>query len=375
MSSPDKVNILLVDDQPSKLLSYEVILEELGENLIKVNSAREALECLLKTDVAVILLDVSMPELDGFELAAMVRQHPRFQKTPIIFISAVRLTDGDQLCGYERGAVDYVTVPVVPELLRAKVSVFAELHRRSRKLETLNRELRNLSRRLIVTQDEERRRVARELHDSLGQDLSAAKMMADAMTTRNQSVETMLRSAVDLSSLMDHAIQQIRSMSYLLHPPLLDEAGLRSALQWYLEGVGKRSGIGISISVKPSDFPRLGPEIETAIFRIVQEALTNVFRHSGAGKASVTLSKEGNRVICLIQDDGKGIRDEVIEFRPENIGIGIGGMRQRVKEFEGEFRLRNTQPGTLVEVIIPVPADSVAPDSKTKQTTLLSANL
>ena len=141
MTANDKVNILMVDDQPAKLLSYEVILGELGENLIKATSGREALEQLLKNDVAVVLLDVSMPEIDGFEMADMIRQHPRFQKTAIIFISAVHLTDLDRIKGYQRGAVDYISVPVVPELLRAKVSVFAELHRKTRQLESLNREL------------------------------------------------------------------------------------------------------------------------------------------------------------------------------------------------------------------------------------------
>src|SRR5215467_12110815 len=129
MSAHEKVNILMVDDQPAKLLSYEAILGELGENLIKATSGREALEHLLKTDVAVVLMDVSMPELDGFELAEIIRQHPRFQKTAIIFISAVHLSDMDRMKGYERGAVDYISVPVVPEVLRAKVSIFVELHR------------------------------------------------------------------------------------------------------------------------------------------------------------------------------------------------------------------------------------------------------
>jgi len=141
MSEHDRVNILMVDDQPAKLLSYEVILSELGENLIKAGSGREALEHLLKTDIAVVLMDVSMPEIDGFELADLIRQHPRYQKTAIIFISAVHLTDLDQLKGYARGAVDYIPVPVIPELLRAKVSVFAELYRKTRQLERLNHEL------------------------------------------------------------------------------------------------------------------------------------------------------------------------------------------------------------------------------------------
>src|SRR5271170_738652 len=142
MSGEQQVNILMVDDQPAKLLSYEVILAELDENLIKANSGREALEILLKTDIAVVLMDVSMPELDGFQLADMIRQHPRFQKVAIIFISGVHLTDLDRLNAYQRGAVDYISVPIVPELLRAKVRVFAELHRRAAQLEILNGELR-----------------------------------------------------------------------------------------------------------------------------------------------------------------------------------------------------------------------------------------
>ena len=142
MSPEDsRVNILLVDDQPAKLLSYEVMLAELGENLIKASSAREALAFLLKTDVAVILVDVVMPELDGFELAAMIREHPRFQETAIIFVSAIAMTDLDRVKGYESGAVDYVPVPVVPEVLRAKVRVFVELYRKTRQLARLNAEL------------------------------------------------------------------------------------------------------------------------------------------------------------------------------------------------------------------------------------------
>src|SRR5258708_35228867 len=137
----EKVKSLVVGDQAGKLLAYEVIVKELGENLVAAASGREALEYLLKNDVAIILLDVCMPELDGFELAAMIRDHPRFQKTAMIFISAIQVSDIDRLRGYEMGAVDYVPVPVVPEALRAKIKVFAELYRKTRQLERLNAEL------------------------------------------------------------------------------------------------------------------------------------------------------------------------------------------------------------------------------------------
>jgi len=353
----EKVNILMVDDQPAKLLSYEVILDELGENLIKANSAREALEHLLRADVAVVLMDVSMPEIDGFELADMIRQHPRFQKTAIIFISGVHLTDVDRIRGYERGAVDYISVPVNPELLRAKVSVFAELHRKSHQLETLNSELRNLSSRLIATQDDERRRIARELHDGLGQELSVAKMMADRLAMQNRSDESAMQMS-EISALIDHSIQQVRNISHLLHPPLLDEVGLQVALQCYLEGFEKRSGIGVSLEVKPADFPRLAPEIETAVFRIIQEAVTNVFRHSGARNAWISLVKENDHILGTVRDDGKGISERTLQFRPDSIGVGIGGMKQRVKEFSGELQMRNANPGTIIEMTLPIGAET-----------------
>ena len=259
MSANEKVNVLMVDDQPSKLLSYEVILGELGENLIKASSGREALEHLLKTDVAVVLMDVSMPELDGFELADMIREHPRFRQTAIIFISAVHLTDLDRLKGYQRGAVDYISVPVIPELLRAKVSVFAELHRRARQLEALNGELRRMSGRLMELQDEERRRIARELHDSIGQELVAAKMFVDGMLDRKTNSKQ--EPAAEASRILDGAIQQVRGMSHLLYPPMLDQVGLLSALQWYVDGLTKRSGIRSFPRGRTGRLPQTGARI------------------------------------------------------------------------------------------------------------------
>jgi PAS domain S-box-containing protein len=521
MSPNDKVNILMVDDQPAKLLSYEVMLGGLGENLIKAASAKEALEVLLKNDIAVVLMDVSMPELDGFQLAAMIRQHPRFQRTAIIFVSAVHLTHLDQLKGYEHGAVDYISVPVVAELLRAKVRVFAELHRKTRQLETLNRELeqrvlerteelarkaemllylntelvgrnqeldaiihtapdiifsrkadgsrdyisdrfydftgappdsangfgwldyvhpedkdkamadwmrcvgsganyeaeyrlrsrdgsyrwfraralpirddekivkwygtcsdiqdsklleksirdnalelekmvdrrtdelRRLSIRLMTMQDQERRRLARDLHDGLGQELAVAKMVLDKMMLK-KSAQPAEEEWTQASSIVDRAIQQVRTMSHLLHPPLLDEVGLLSALSWYVEGLTKRSGIEISLEVEPRDFPRLSADVETAVFRIVQEALTNVFRHSEASKVQITLAQKEENIVVAVRDDGKGVDKRITELQPDSVGVGIGGMKQRAREFGGELRLTNAHPGTLVELTIPL---------------------
>jgi signal transduction histidine kinase len=357
---PSPVNILMVDDQASKLLSYEVMLGELGENLVKASSGREALELLLKMDFAVVLMDVSMPELDGFELAEMIRQHPRFQKTAIIFISAVHLTDVDRLKGYERGAVDYISVPIIPELLRAKVSVFAELHRKARQLEALNQELNRLSNSLMNAQDEERRRIARELHDGLGQDLAAAKMMLSALNQPQQLPEARDQAISEANLMLDHAIKHVRTISHLLHPPLLDEMGLLSALRWYTEGFQQRSGIQTSLEV-PQEFPRLGAEVETAIFKITQESLTNVFRHAFAQSATVRLQERDGRVSVSIIDNGRGISGDLEALRPGSYGIGIIGIKQRVQDHGGQFVLRSANPGTMVEVTIPIKAARTQP--------------
>jgi signal transduction histidine kinase len=347
MNDNDKVNILLVDDQPSKLLTYEIILAELGENLIAAASGREALDQLLKKDIAVILIDVNMPEQNGFELADTIRHDPRFRNRAILFISGIHLSDADQLKGYELGAVDYISVPIIPELLRAKVKVFAELHRKTRQLEALNRELDNLTQRMICMQDDERRRIAHEVHDSLGQELVAAKMIIDSIPADTDG------KTADARTLIESAIQQVRNISHLLHPPLLDHVGLGLAIDWYVEGLTKGSGIDVALDVQPG-FPRLAMELETAVYRIVQEALTNVLRHSGATRARVHLSMSHGTILLRVQDDGCGITQDIVDFRPGSIGVGVGGMRQRIREFGGELRLDHANPGTLVEAKIPV---------------------
>jgi len=367
MSEPFPANILLVDDQESKLLTYEAILSQLGERLIKAHSAKEALAVLLKNEIAVVLLDVSMPEVDGFELADIIRQHPKFENLAIIFVSAIHLSDSDRIIGYGRGAVDYVSVPVNADLLRAKVRAFVELYRKTKQLEERNAELRHLSSKLIAAQDQERRRIARELHDSLGQELTVAKMLL-VRALHQKSFSECKKQATDVTSAVDNAIRQVRNMSYLLHPPFLDEMGLKLALNGYIEGLAGRSEVELSINLEPSDFPRLALEVETAIFRIVQESLSNVFRHSGARKAWITLQNNEDHVNVRIQDDGKGISQNVVDNRHNTMGVGLSGIRERAKEFGGELRIRNADPGTIVDVSFPISPVMEREDSPSYQT-------
>jgi signal transduction histidine kinase len=344
----EKINILMVDDQPGKLLSYEAILNELGENLIKAHSGSEALEHLLKTDVAIILMDVNMPEMDGFELAKMIRQHPRFQDTAIIFVSGERLTDLDRLRGYEHGAVDYICVPVIPELLRAKVKVFAELYRKSQQLEMFNS-------RMIGLQDEERRRIARELHDSVGQLLAAISMNSFAVQAESHKLSPAVSKLVaENAAMIEEINRQIRTISHLLHPPLLDEAGLASALRWYVEEFSERSKIDVKLDM-PTNLERLSNEIELSIFRMVQECLTNVHRHAGSPTAGIRIALEDGCLTVEIQDVGKGIPlEKQFVLRSSNqTGVGFRGMRERLRRVGGSLEIQSNGHGTRVTAILP----------------------
>jgi signal transduction histidine kinase len=357
MNEQEKINILMVDDQPGKLLTYEAILGELGENLIKARSGKEALDHLLKTEVAVVLMDVSMPELDGFELADMIRQHPRFQKTAIIFISAVHLTDVDRLKAYQHGAMDYISVPVIPELLRAKVRVFADLHRKTQQMETLNRDLRTLSARLIAAQDEERRRIARDLHDSVGQ-MIAALSINNALVF--QEAEKLTPEAADALSqntaLVEQLSKETRTISHLLHPPLLDQIGLLPAIKMFAEGFGERSNVKVTVDLSP-EIGRLSPNAEISIFRVVQECLTNVYRHSESKTALIKMWPSEDKLLTLqVRDEGKGMPPSNRAFASAGTkqGVGLSGMRERVRELGGTLEIQSGENGTTVTASFPV---------------------
>jgi signal transduction histidine kinase len=356
MSDKQRVNILMVDDQPAKLLSYEVILKELDEQLIKAHSGRDALDKLLRNDIAVVLMDVSMPELDGFELADLIRQHPRFQKTAIIFISAVHLTDLDRVKAYQRGAVDYISVPIVPELLRAKVSVFADLHRKTRQMEMLNGELRSLSARLISTQDEERRRIARDLHDSVGQVVATLAMNNSLALLQAEKMTAVAGEALRQNAeLIQQLSKEIRTISHLLHPPLLDEIGLLPAIKLFAEGFTQRSNVKVTVELSP-DIGRLPPNAEISIFRIVQECLTNVYRHSGSRTACIKIWPSENRTLTLsVCDQGRGIPADRRDSMSLGVGVGVGlsGMRQRLRELGGTLAIQSGETGTTVTAVLP----------------------
>ena len=221
--------------------------------------------------------------------------------------------------------------------------------------------LQNLSQRLLKVQDEERRRVARDLHDSTGQTLAALKMGIAVLEERlkqNQCTSDVLS---EIAALADQAIQEIRTTSYLLHPPLLDEAGFNSAAQWYVDGFGKRSGIRVRLDLATKR-ERLPIAIETALFRVLQESLTNVHRHSGALEVSIRFQYQAETVLLEIRDCGRGIPMERLTRLREassETGVGLAGMRERLTELNGKLEIESDRHGTSLRAIVPLPV--VAP--------------
>ena len=232
-------------------------------------------------------------------------------------------------------------------------------------------ELRNLSLRLMTLQDEERRRIARELHDSAGQTLAAMKMSISLIrqiearqieANQSDTSSDIARLIDDLNALTDAALQEVRTASYLLHPPLLDEAGIASAARWFVEGFARRSGIQIDCDI-PEKMERQPRECELVLFRVLQESLTNVHRHSGASTASVRLTRDQDRLELEVGDNGRGIPEDRLRRFNASVGAGVGitGMRERVRELGGNLEIRSAKTGTTISVALPALKSPASP--------------
>lgn len=383
----DRVNILLVDDQPSKLLTYETILAELGEHLMKANSATEAFECLLRHEIAVVLVDVCMPEFDGYELAAMIRQHPRFQQTSIIFVSAIMMTDLDRLRGYECGAVDYVPVPVVPEILRAKVSVFADLYRKTRALERLNRELEQrvaertaaLAATTASLQETDRRKdeflamLAHELRNPLAPIRTSAQLLRLKDLAESQRVrarDVIERQVEHLVRLIDELLDVSRitlGVITLRREPLLIGAVVARAVE------AARPAIDAHQLELTVEFPEEVVAVEGDMARLVQvigNLLDNAAKFTEAGgRVVLKVSREGQQAVISVKDTGIGISKELVPrvfelftrghaqsgSGEEGLGIGLALVRRLVEMHHGTVTAHSAGPGQGTEFIVRLP--------------------
>jgi PAS domain S-box-containing protein len=378
--------ILVADDNADmrdyvqRLLSkqYEIVAVADGESALK--SARERHPDL-------ILSDIMMPRLDGFELLRTVRADRELKSIPVILLSA-RAGEESRVEGLEAGADDYLVKPFSARELLARVGshiamakirreaadqfrtlserLDAEVRLRTQELQQRNVEvveqsemLRELSNRMLKTQDEERRRMARELHDSAGQIITALGMGMANIGQKVRQNPPLAKALEENQDLLLQLNKEIRTMSYLLHPPLLDENGLSEAIRWYTQGLSERSGLNIEVTTSES-FGRLDADMELAIFRIVQECLTNIHRHSGSRTATIRLSRRSDTVSVEVQDQGKGISEEKLAGMKGRSGVGIAGMRERVRHYTGTLDILSNGNGTKIAVSLPIPVREVS---------------
>jgi len=344
-----QAKILLVDDEPKSLFALQELLSTLGQNLMIAQSGEEALRLALKNDFAVILLDVRMPGIDGFETARLIRSRERSRLTPIIFLTAAADEMGSMFRGYEVGAVDYLQKPVVPEILKSKVAVFVELHRKSERLKESEDKLRRLAAHLISVREEERAHIAREIHDELGQVLTGLKMEVTWLAKRLRE-KPLVEKTDSMCKLIDTTVQTVRKIATGLRPEMLDDMGLIAAVAWQAKEFQKRTGIRCRAKLPPE--VKLDIDVSTTMFRIFQEILTNVARHSRATRVDMELGVNDERVSLEVTDNGVGIADSDLNGKKS---LGLLGMHERALLFGGEVKITGTAGhGTRVSVSIPL---------------------
>ena len=348
-----RAKILLVDDEPKSLYALQQLLAPLGDELLTAPSGEEALKLALKHDFAVILLDVRMPGIDGFETAQMIRGRERSRLTPIIFLTAAADEMTSMFRGYEVGAVDYLMKPVVPEVLTSKVAVFVELHRKSERLRESEEKLRRLAAHLVTIREEERAHIAREIHDELGQVLTGLKMEVTWLAKRLKE-QPLLEKTDSICSLIDSTVQTVRKIATGLRPEVLDDMGLVAAIGWQAKEFQKRTGIRCRAKL-PAEV-KFDIDISTTMFRIFQEILTNVARHSRATRVDIDLDISDERVALVVVDNGIGIPEGELRGRKS---LGLLGMQERALLFGGDVNVSGVPgQGTRVAVNIPIPRAS-----------------
>jgi len=367
----EPINILIVDDEPKNLTVLETVLENPGYRMIRAGSADEALIALLAEEFALLILDIRMPGMTGFELAQIIKERKKTAGVPIIFLTAYYNEDQHVLEGYGTGAVDYLHKPINPAILLSKVAVFAELHRKSRALALANRALlaevtvrrqaeemlRTLARGLVQVQEDERGRVALELHDGITQILCAivihCQTLSSGLTARNGPAK---REAKKLSELAGMTVGEVERISNNLRPSVLDHLGLVSALRKTGREYAERTGLSVNLTCVELT-ARLPADTEFMLYRIFQEALRNVEKHAGARLITVDLTQQDAFVQMVIKDDGIGFDlDHLPAKRKGNSGLGLLSMRERAISVGGSLRIKSA-PGacTEIEVRIPLP--------------------
>lgn len=355
-------NILIVDDNATNLLYLEIILRHLPANLVQALSGQEALNKTKNTELALAILDVQMPEMNGYELAVHLNENRSDNKVPIIFLTANFPENARIMEGYQAGAVDYIVKPLNEVILVSKIKIFLELYWQKRRIlestemiriseeetKLAKSKVEELNDHLIRAVEEERSNISLQVHDELGQSMTALKMdLSWIRQNMNQPdlVQAKLDKMIQMTNEVIHRVQRISSE---LHPGVLDDLGLNAAIDWYCSEFTERSGIACELFLdeKEPDTQKL----QLAMFRIIQEALTNVLRHSKADKVSIELITSPE-FLLTISDNGIGIPAEKIE---SGKSFGLIGMRQRIAQCGGNIEFKG-EPGKGSTIFVQIP--------------------
>ena len=364
------INILIVDDEPKNLTVLETVLDDPAYRLVRAESADQALLALVVEEFALLILDIRMPGMTGFELAQMIKERKKTARVPIIFLTAYYNEDQHVLEGYESGAVDYLHKPVNAAILRSKVSVFAELHRQSRECALANRallaevterrraeeQLRALTHRVVQTQEAERGSLVVDLHDNITQMLCAILARSQALADRLTGCDGSPRQdAIKLREMLGTAAQAVERISHNLRPSILEHLGLAAVLRAIGTEFMERTGVSVKVTCAKST-ARLPMNTEMALFRILQQALTNVEQHAHAHEVTLSLTQPGDCIQLTIQDDGIGFDPNLLSAKQTGKGgLGLLGMRERATSVGGDFKIKSVrQSGTEIEVRIPI---------------------
>ena len=366
MADSPHASVLIVDDDAASLVALEAALRSLGSRIITARSGEEALRKVLEDDFAAILMDVRMPGIDGFTTARMIRERKRSRYTPIIFLTAAQEDLASMFRGYQAGAVDYIVKPVIPEVLRSKLSVFVGLHDMNRmlnaelaerslteeRLRSSEENMRALAAHLQSVREEERTHIARDIHDELGQALTGLKLDLNALVKNvgHEDLPALQERARQLSIAIDRIINSVRRISSGLRPEVLDEIGVSAAIEWQAREFQRRTGVRCHVAIAEG-FVDPDKERSTALFRVFQELLTNVARHANATRVNVTLT-DTPQIRLVLEDNGRGIREQ--EHKNKR-ALGFLGMRERVQPFGGTLDVSGEEgKGTRVSVTIPL---------------------
>ncbi len=340
------VSILLVDDDARNLDALESILDFPGYHLVSAQTAEEALLALISNDFAVIVLDIRMPGMNGLELAQIIKQRKKTQHIPIIFLTAY-YQEGDQMInGYDAGAVDYLSKPCNPVVLRSKVSVFVSLFRNARALQTEISERRRLESELARAIEREQLRLGQELHDGLGQQLTGICYMIQALQAKLQKASPMAARELErLGSLMQQSIDQSRDLAKGFYPVELERLGLLTALQEISSKMRQRSNICCVVESDGDPFcSNLKGPVAIQLFRIAQEAMHNAIKHSQAKRIVVRLASTNGHIILTVKDDGIGFNAHARTKK----GMGLAIMQYRARMVDGTLDIRTTDEGGVV---------------------------